>query len=198
MNAKTFAELALKIWGAISILGALLALPPMLWMEWSVAGGDPQAEALRASQISYVLNVIVHFAGGIVVLVWADRIVALFESDETPLHIGMSGREVAVLAFALDASAQLKLPAGLTASTAALGAGGPESIAPAPSTDSESAPRVTPEQLRLRNAAIIAGKRWCSLRCAPMAISAARGRDFHKKQRFISPMRRYRAPSCAR
>ena len=101
MNAKTFAELALKIWGVYSILGALLTLPAALWMQWSNPGDDPQAALLRASQIGYVLNAIVHLAAGIIVLVWADRIVSLFESDETPLHVGMSGTEVAVLAFAI-------------------------------------------------------------------------------------------------
>jgi hypothetical protein len=101
MNAKTLAELALKVWGVVSILGALLAIPAALWMGWSVSGEDPQAALVRASQIGYVLNVIVQVLGGIIVLVWADRIVALFEADETPLHIGMSGPDVQVLAFAI-------------------------------------------------------------------------------------------------
>src|SRR5262245_59841305 len=64
----------------------------------------------------------------------------------------------ASLAFAPDASAQLKLPAGLTASSAALGAGTTvESFAAAPAEADEPVRRATPEQLRLRNAAIIAG-----------------------------------------
>jgi hypothetical protein len=101
MTAKTFAEVALKVWGIVTILGALLAMPAALWMVWSAPEGDPQAALLRASQIGYVLNVVVQLVGGIVVLVWADRIAALFEADETPLQIGMSGSKVAVLAFAI-------------------------------------------------------------------------------------------------
>jgi hypothetical protein len=101
MNAKTLAELALKLWGVVAILSAVLAIPPALWMVWTVPAGDPQAAVLRASQISYVLNVPVHLVGGIVVLIWADRITAIFEADETPLQIGMNGPDVRVLAFAI-------------------------------------------------------------------------------------------------
>jgi hypothetical protein len=32
MNAKTLAELALKLWGVVAILSAVLAIPPALWM----------------------------------------------------------------------------------------------------------------------------------------------------------------------
>ena len=66
---------------------------------------------------------------------------------------------VVCLAFAPAAAAQLKPPAGLTVSSAALGAGtaAAEPFAAAPAEDSGPAPRVTPEQLRLRNAAVIAG-----------------------------------------
>lgn len=101
MNAKTLAELALKIWGVVSILGALLAIPATLWMDWSVPEADPQAALVRASQIGYVVNLVVQVLGGTIVLVWADRIVALFEADETPLHIGIAGADVHVLAFAI-------------------------------------------------------------------------------------------------
>jgi hypothetical protein len=101
MNAKTLAELALKIWGVVSILRALLTMPAALWMGWTVPAGDPQAALLRASQIGYVLNILVQLVGSIAVLIWADRIAAIFEADETPLHIGMSGPDVRFLAFAI-------------------------------------------------------------------------------------------------
>jgi hypothetical protein len=75
MSAKTLAELALKLWG--------------------------QASFMRASQAGYVLSVIGPALAGIVVMVWADAIVALFESDSTPLQIDVSSTQLQVLAFAI-------------------------------------------------------------------------------------------------
>jgi hypothetical protein len=101
MSAKTLAELALKIWGVVLLLGALFSLPAALWMTWIVPTGEPQAGFIRASQIGYLLSVVVQALAGIVVLVWADRIVALFESNDTPLQIDMSSAQLQVLAFAI-------------------------------------------------------------------------------------------------
>jgi hypothetical protein len=101
MNAKTLAELALKVWGALLVLGAVLSLPSALWMVWTVPPGDAQAAFMRASQVGYMLNLVVQAVTGIVVLVWADRIVGLFESDVTPLDIDISNAQLQVLAFAV-------------------------------------------------------------------------------------------------
>ncbi len=101
MNAKTLAELALKVWGALLILGTLFSLPATVWMVWTVPTGDPQAAFIRASSIGYVLNVVLQGLSGVVVLVWADKIVALFESDVTPLAIDASHAQLQVLAFAI-------------------------------------------------------------------------------------------------
>ena len=101
MNAKTLAELALKVWGAVLILGTLLSLPATVWMVWTVPTEDPQSALIRASSFGYVLNVIVQAVGGVVVLVWADKIVALFEADVTPLAIDASHAQLQVLAFAI-------------------------------------------------------------------------------------------------
>jgi hypothetical protein len=40
MNAKTLAELVLKVWGVLLILGTLVSLPAALWMVWTVPLGD--------------------------------------------------------------------------------------------------------------------------------------------------------------
>ena len=101
MNAQILAELALKVWGVLLILGTLVSLPAALWMVWTVPAGDAQAAFMRASQIGYVLNVTVQALAGIVVVMWADRIVALFESDVTPLDIDVSHAQLHVLAFAI-------------------------------------------------------------------------------------------------
>ena len=57
MNAKTLAELALKLWGVLLVLGTLLSLPAALWTVWMVPGGDEQAALMRASQIKGVVQI---------------------------------------------------------------------------------------------------------------------------------------------
>ena len=101
MNAKTLAELALKLWGVLLALGSLLSLPAALWMTWTVPSGDEQAAFMHATQVGYTLNVVLQGLGGVAVLVWADRIVALFEADDTPLNIDVSHAHVQILAFAI-------------------------------------------------------------------------------------------------
>jgi hypothetical protein len=101
MSAKTLAELALKVWGVTLIIGALTSLPAALWMFDAVPAGDPQAALMRGSQIGFVLNIIVQALAGFAVLVWADSIVALFESDTTPIQIDATKAELQVLCFAL-------------------------------------------------------------------------------------------------
>jgi hypothetical protein len=101
MNAKSLAELVLKVWGVILFLGALTSLPATLWMFGAAPTSDPQNALMRASQMYYVLNVAVQALAGFAVLVWADKIVALFESDTTPLQIQATGAELQVLGFAL-------------------------------------------------------------------------------------------------
>jgi hypothetical protein len=101
MSAKTLAELALKIWGVTLILGALASLPATLWMFGGISSGDPQAAFVRSSQLGYVLSVIIQILSGFAVLVWADRITALFESDTTALQIDSSGAELQILGLAL-------------------------------------------------------------------------------------------------
>ena len=56
---------------------------------------------MRASQIAYLINVIVQALGGVAILVWADRIVSWFESGETPLQIDVSGAHLQILALAI-------------------------------------------------------------------------------------------------
>ncbi len=101
MSAKTLAELALKVWGVVLLLSSLFSLPAALWTVWIVPAGDPQAAFIRASQIGYILSVTVQALAGVVVLVWADKIVALFESDVTPLQIEVSSAQLQVLALAI-------------------------------------------------------------------------------------------------
>jgi hypothetical protein len=101
MTASTLAELALKIWGVILVLGGILELPAALWMSAMFPSSDPQAVLMRRSQVAVMLGIMAQGLGGLVILVWADRIVALFESDNTPLPMDVTGPELQRLAFAV-------------------------------------------------------------------------------------------------
>ena len=101
MNGRNLAELALKVWGVILILGAILLAPAALWMVWKIPTGDPEGAAMYAGQVAYVINLVVQALGGFVILVWADRIASSFESDGTPLQIDVSAAHLQVLAFAI-------------------------------------------------------------------------------------------------
>src|SRR5258705_12777679 len=101
MNARTLAELALKIWGVTLVVRALASLPVTLLMAVGGAGSDPQANFMRITQIASVLGVVIQGAVGTAVLVWADRITDLIESDTAPIQIDADIDELQVLGFAL-------------------------------------------------------------------------------------------------
>ena len=81
MNAKTLAELALKIWGIILAISALASLPVTLLMAATASGGGAQDQLIRLTQRASILSVVIQAAVGTAVVVWADRITNLIESD---------------------------------------------------------------------------------------------------------------------
>lgn len=102
MHAKGLAELALKIWAVMLIVQAFLALPAALSMLTLVANSaSPQDLLIRATQRGHVFNLVIYAVSGIALLIWADKVVALFESDTTPLQIGVTASDVQILGFAL-------------------------------------------------------------------------------------------------
>lgn len=100
MNAKTLAELALKIWGVTLLVSALAALPAALLMA-AADPGDAQASWFRATQNATLLNVVIQALVGTAVLVWADRITALIESDTKEIQVDTNTVDLQVLGFAL-------------------------------------------------------------------------------------------------
>jgi hypothetical protein len=101
MNAKTLAELALKIWGVTLLIGSLASLPVTLLMSVASPGNDSQAALIRASQIGSILHFVIQALVGVAVIVWADNITNLIESDVTPLRVDTSTAEFQALGFAL-------------------------------------------------------------------------------------------------
>jgi hypothetical protein len=101
MNAKTLAELALKIWGITLLVSAVAALPAALLMAAADPGSDAQATWFRVTQQASLLNVVIQGLVGTAVLVWADRITALIESDTKELRVDTNTSDLQVLGFAL-------------------------------------------------------------------------------------------------
>ena len=84
MNAKTLAELLLKVWGVTLLISALASLPVALLMVTASAGNDSQAAFFRASEYGSILHLVIQALVGTAVIVWADSITDLIESDTTP------------------------------------------------------------------------------------------------------------------
>jgi hypothetical protein len=64
-------------------------------------GIDAQASWFRATQNASLLNVVIRALVGTAVLVWADRITAMIESDTKELRIDTNTSDLQVLGFAL-------------------------------------------------------------------------------------------------
>ena len=101
MNAKTLAELLLKIWGITLLISALASLPVTLLMITASSGNNSEAAFLRASQNGSILHFVIQALVDSAIIVWADNITDLIESDTTPLQIDTSTAELQVLGFAL-------------------------------------------------------------------------------------------------
>jgi len=102
MNAKTLAELVLKIWGITLLVSALASLPISLLMAAAGSGGsEAQDRLIRFTNIASILSVVIQAAVGAAVIVWADRITDSIESDTTPIQIGTNITELQVLGFGL-------------------------------------------------------------------------------------------------
>ncbi len=101
MTARELAAVAVKIWGAILVVGALASSPSTILFVTLAPGGDAQAAMFRTSQIGSMLNLLLHAALGIVLIVLADRIVTWAIPEGPPLRIDVYASELSALGFAL-------------------------------------------------------------------------------------------------
>ncbi len=102
MNAKTLAELALKVWAVLQLISAAASVPVFVLFglaRWKAEGEG--ALILRLTQHTNTILLVTQVVSGIAVLVWADRIVALFEDDTTPLQLDADRSDLQSLAFAV-------------------------------------------------------------------------------------------------
>jgi hypothetical protein len=101
MTGRALAAIAVKVWGAILVVGALASSPSAILFVTLAPGNDAQAAVFRASQIGLMLNVVLHAALGVALIVLADRIVAWVIADGSPLRIDVYASELSALGFAL-------------------------------------------------------------------------------------------------
>ena len=101
MGARKLAELLLKVWAVTVLIDALAGAPSLLWLLRPLHVMGPEASLDAAMRGSSVINFVMHAAAGIAVLVWADRIVGLFEDDETSIALSATSHELLAVGFAI-------------------------------------------------------------------------------------------------
>ena len=101
ISAVKLAELALKVWGVILIVGALVSIPNAIATIVTAARSEGADELVGLTTRAMGIATFSQVVAGIVVLVWADKIVALFESDTTELQLGVTSSQLQLLGFAL-------------------------------------------------------------------------------------------------
>lgn len=101
MTAKSLAELALKVWGVVMVVGALTALPGNLALIGTISDADPQAALFRTSQIVSIAVVVFHAFVAVGLIVWSDRIVSWIVPDGPSLRIAIRANEARAAAFAV-------------------------------------------------------------------------------------------------
>ena len=87
--------------GLILVVSALASLPVNLLLTAAASGGVAQEQLMRLTQRALILSVVIQIAVGIAVVVWADRITNLIESDTAAIQIDASITELQRLGFAL-------------------------------------------------------------------------------------------------
>src|SRR5262245_32660351 len=101
MTAKSLAELALKVWGVMMIVGALTALPANLAMWGTIDRAAAQAALFRTSQMVSTAALGFRAFAALGLIVWSDRVVNWIVSDGPSLRIAIRAAEARTLAFAV-------------------------------------------------------------------------------------------------
>ena len=118
MGARKLAELLLKVWAVTVLIDALAGAPSLLWLLRPLHVTGPDASLDAAMRGSSVIDFVMHAVAGIAVLVWADRIVGLFEDDETPLGLNATSHELLAVGFAIVGAYMVVLGLGNVAGPA--------------------------------------------------------------------------------
>jgi hypothetical protein len=101
MTAKSLAELALKIWGVIMLVGALTALPVNLAMLGAFGTADAPDALFRTSQTVSTAATVFHAFVAFGLILWCDRIVDWIVPEGPTLRIAIRESELRAVAFAV-------------------------------------------------------------------------------------------------
>jgi hypothetical protein len=100
MTGRALAAIALRIWGVVFFVGALVSSPQTVFFV-RLAPARPQDAWLRAQQIGLMLNLGARALIGLALIVLADRIAAVVIPETEPLAIDADVFDLAVLGFAV-------------------------------------------------------------------------------------------------
>ncbi len=92
LTARSLAAVALKVWGAMLIVGALAALPAATLFATLAPPTDAEASAFRATQIGSMLTLLFQGLFGILLVAFVDRIVRWVIPDGRALRIVVAAR----------------------------------------------------------------------------------------------------------
>jgi hypothetical protein len=101
MTARSLAELALKVWGVVMVVGALTALPANLALISAASNTGPQEALFRTSEIVSSATLVFHAFVGMALVVWCDRIVSWIVPTGPSLPMAIRVDEARTLAFAV-------------------------------------------------------------------------------------------------
>lgn len=101
MNARSLTATALKIWGAILIVGALGSLPSAAVLGALSPPADIATAVFRATQVGLLLNLFAQTLLGVGMVAFAERVVGWVVPDGLPLKIDVYASELSALGFAL-------------------------------------------------------------------------------------------------
>ncbi len=101
MTGQALAGVALRVWGVILIVGALVSAPSAVLFVSLPPSATAEGAVLRASQIGTMLGLRLRVALGLALVRMANRIVRWVVPDGPPLRIDVYASELAALAFAI-------------------------------------------------------------------------------------------------
>jgi hypothetical protein len=111
MDARGLGAVALRVWGLVLLLTAVLAIPVVIMGMTAAAYPEEQAGFIRASQMGSLLNLLAATGLGACLLLWADRLARLALPETGPIQLGVD--QVQLLSIGLALVGAVTLVGGL-------------------------------------------------------------------------------------
>ncbi len=104
MTGRVLAGIALRVWGVVYLVDALIALPHLVtWLMISYPTDASSKAMVYAQNVSMVLNAAATMLVGVCLIALADRIAAATVPETEPLVVRVDSSDLTILAFAVTA-----------------------------------------------------------------------------------------------